>query len=309
MGKARKAAARKGAPRKAAPRKGAAASGWRPKVVVCDVDGTITHKDRRIDAAAVEALREAEAAGVPVVLATGNVLPIAYALAYLVGTSGPIVAENGGLVFWKGEVERRAASDGVEQVARAVEAALGLKRLFTDRWRVTEVAFPEGRSTYAQVLAAARFHPRRAAVRIERTGFAVHIMDRDATKFQGVRRALELLGLAASDAVAIGDSDNDVDMIEGCRAGVALGDASARLKAAADYVAPSPAGGGIRNALEAYGVLKAPARGARGGRGRPRRAWQGRPLRSTRAKGGPRARLARRAPRAARPARRRKTRR
>lgn len=245
---------------------------WRPKVVVCDVDGTITHKDRRIDAEAVDALREAEAAGVPVMLATGNVLPIAYALAYLVGTSGPVVAENGGLVYWRGSVERGAASEGVEQVARDVESALGLKRLFTDRWRVTEVAFPEARSTFEEVLKAAAGHPERARVRIERTGFAVHIMDANATKFRGVARALELMGLSPKDALAIGDSDNDVDMIEGCKAGVALGDGSRRLKEAADFVASAPAGLGIRQALAAFGVLKAPGSRSRGARGPPTRA-------------------------------------
>jgi len=276
--------------------------------VVCDVDGTITHKDRRIDGRAVDELRAAEAAGVPVVLATGNVLPIAYALGYLVGTTGPIVAENGGLIYWRGEVERAASSEQVEAVARHVEAALGLKRLFTDRWRVTEVAFPEAPTTFEDVRAAAARHPGRASVRIERTGFAVHVMDGRATKFRGVARALARLGIAPADALAIGDSDNDVDMIEGCGAGVALGDASAGLKAAADFVAKAPAGAGIREALEAFGVLSAPEGRPRAARERPTRASRRRRPRSTRARRAPRRRPAPRAPRAARPARRRRTR-
>ncbi len=268
-------------------RPGRGALAWRPKVVVCDVDGTITHKDRRIDGEAVEALREAEAAGVPVLFATGNVLPIAYALSYLVGTSGPIVAENGGLVYFRGTVERHAASEGVERVAKDVESALGLTRLFTDRWRVTEVAFPEARSTFDEVLKAAAGHPERARVRIERTGFAVHIMDAKATKFSGVARALELMGRSPRDALAIGDSDNDVDMIEGCHAGVALGDGSSRLKAAADFVANAPAGKGIRQALEAFGVLRARGTRPRGARGQPTRASKARRPRSRRTRQRP----------------------
>lgn len=292
-----------------APRRGARPqAAWQAKVVVCDVDGTITHKDRRIDSAAVDALREAEARGVPVVLATGNVLPIAYSLAYLIGTSGPIVAENGGLVFWKGLVERRAAGRGVERVAQDVERSLGLKRLFTDQWRVTEVAYPEGPSTFAQVVRAARDHPERGTVRIERTGFAVHIMDAEATKFRGVVRALELIGRTPAEAIALGDSDNDVGMIEGCAVGVALGDGSSRLKAAASFVAQKPAGAGIRQALEAYGVLSASGGAAGGRRGRPRRASPGPRPRSTPGRRGSPVPPARQERKVAQPAHRQRTR-
>ena len=65
------------------------------KAVVVDVDGTITYSDRSIDCKAVTALRSLH---VPVVVATGDVLGVVRAVAKLLGTSGIVIAENGGVV-------------------------------------------------------------------------------------------------------------------------------------------------------------------------------------------------------------------
>lgn len=272
-------------------------AGWRPRAVVCDVDGTITFKDRHIDPVAIEALRAVEAAGVPVVLATGNVLPIAYALSYLIGTSGPIVAENGGLLYFRGQVTELANRGPVEAVARDVEDALGLTRLFTDRWRVTEVAFPEQEGTFARVRKRVRENPQGGAVRVERTGFAVHLMAQDAEKFTGVERALGLIGLTPADALACGDSDNDTLMVARCGAGAALADAPPGLRAGATLVTKHVSGRGLAEAFATYGLTRG-ARPAPGARGRPnsgRRTTRTRAARTRRAAPARRPKKARRA--------------
>jgi predicted mannosyl-3-phosphoglycerate phosphatase (HAD superfamily) len=63
--------------------------GWRPKVVAVDIDGTLTDGKKQLDTGAVEALRRLEAAGIPVVLATGNVRAITYGLWRFLNLSGP----------------------------------------------------------------------------------------------------------------------------------------------------------------------------------------------------------------------------
>ncbi len=47
----------------------------RIRAIVTDIDGSITDKRRRISTKAVEAIRTVEGNGVPVMLASGNVLP------------------------------------------------------------------------------------------------------------------------------------------------------------------------------------------------------------------------------------------
>jgi hydroxymethylpyrimidine pyrophosphatase-like HAD family hydrolase len=69
-------------------------------------------------------------------------------------------------------------------------------------------------------------------------------------KAKGMRIALEALGLAREDSVAIGDSANDLDMITYAGAGIAVGNACGELKAAARWVSAPCGQGGITRALE-----------------------------------------------------------
>ena len=73
------------------------------EAIAVDIDGTITDEKRQICISAIEALRKAEAKGIPTIIVTGNVVNYAYATEVLIGCSGGLVAENGGVVFKEGE--------------------------------------------------------------------------------------------------------------------------------------------------------------------------------------------------------------
>jgi len=77
----------------------------RIKVVAADVDGTLTVRrgNLLLSLEAVEAIRELEARGITVVLASGNSVPVTAGLARYIGARGPSVAENGCVVFHGGE--------------------------------------------------------------------------------------------------------------------------------------------------------------------------------------------------------------
>lgn len=62
--------------------------GWKPKAVAVDIDGTITDSNKKIHLGAIAALRRLEEAGIPVILATGNVRGITYGLWRFIGASG-----------------------------------------------------------------------------------------------------------------------------------------------------------------------------------------------------------------------------
>ena len=64
--------------------------GWCPRVVVIDIDGTITDGKKHLSTEAVQAVRRLEDAGIPVVLATGNVRPVTYGLWRFLGLSAPM---------------------------------------------------------------------------------------------------------------------------------------------------------------------------------------------------------------------------
>ena len=78
----------------------------------------------------------------------------------------------------------------------------------------------------------------------------VEITDVRATKGTALLWLCEHLGVAVADTVAFGDSGNDLSMIEVAGDGVAMGNASPEVKAAADHVAPPCDEAGVARYLE-----------------------------------------------------------
>ncbi|MDR1505994.1 MAG: Cof-type HAD-IIB family hydrolase [Treponema sp.] len=74
------------------------------------------------------------------------------------------------------------------------------------------------------------------------------------SKSGGMRTVLDALSLTREDCVAIGDSENDLDMVSFAGTGIAVGNACDRLKAAADWVSAPCGKGGIVRALEHLGL-------------------------------------------------------
>jgi hydroxymethylpyrimidine pyrophosphatase-like HAD family hydrolase len=71
-------------------------------------------------------------------------------------------------------------------------------------------------------------------------------------KAWGMDRALAALGLTRDAAVAIGDSENDLDIVEAAGTGIAMGNACDALKARAKAVTGIVGQGGVAEALKKY---------------------------------------------------------
>lgn len=74
---------------------------------------------------------------------------------------------------------------------------------------------------------------------------AADIIPADGGKGVGVRKILEYYHIPREDAIAFGDGDNDMEMLEAVGTGVAMENASDRLKAAADDLCGHVAADGI----------------------------------------------------------------
>lgn len=220
------------------------------RAVAVDVDGTLTGSDRRVSLEAVAALRKVEDSGVPVMLASGNVLPIAYALAQYLGFKGPVIAENGGLVCYQQRVWTLGDSSKPTEALRYLESKMNIERLFTDRWRVTEVGLKRETDldTVRELLST---HD----VDVQTTGYAVHIMEKGMDKILGVKLGCELLGISPKEVAAIGDSENDAMMLSECGWGIAIGNAMEQSKRVADHVTTRDNGAGVVEALAWLGLI------------------------------------------------------
>ncbi|MGC3968051.1 MAG: HAD hydrolase family protein [Pirellulales bacterium] len=69
-------------------------------------------------------------------------------------------------------------------------------------------------------------------------GFMCEIAPAGATKWSGVRFLADQWGIADEEIVAVGDDVNDLPMLAGSGLGIAMGNAVAELKDAADHIAP-----------------------------------------------------------------------
>ena len=74
-------------------------------------------------------------------------------------------------------------------------------------------------------------------------------------KAAGITKLLEHYGIQKSETMAFGDGENDVDMFRAVGISVAMGNACAEAKEAADYVTDDIDQDGIWNALKHFGVI------------------------------------------------------
>ena len=81
------------------------------------------------------------------------------------------------------------------------------------------------------------------------------ISERDTTKGSAIELLLAHLGLDAADAVAVGDSWNDVEMFQLCGVAVAMGNAHDELKELADFVTTNVLDDGVANAFRRLGLI------------------------------------------------------
>ncbi len=221
------------------------------KAVAVDIDGTLADGERSISLEAVAALRQVERSGVPVMLASGNVLPIAFGLSQYLGFKGPVIAENGGIVFCKQKAWVLGDPTGPRKAYEYLVTKMDAPRLFTDQWRQTEIGL-KGEVDFEKVKRVLEGRD----VDVQTTGFAVHIMRKGMNKFVGVKKSCELLGITPEDVAAFGDSDNDEMMVRECGFGIAVANALEETKLAASYVAKKEDGDGIVEGLEWLGLIR-----------------------------------------------------
>ena len=74
-------------------------------------------------------------------------------------------------------------------------------------------------------------------------------------KGKAVERLCEFLGVSREDTIAVGDSMNDLEMLQAVETGICMADGSSSLKKIADMVCPSVTEDGLYNAFEKLGLI------------------------------------------------------
>lgn len=220
------------------------------KVLATDVDGTLTSKREGICLQALQAIRDLEGRGIPVILASARPFPILNILREYVGTSGAVICENGGHVDYKGESLKLGDNRFASVVLRRLEVIHGekVRKAWTNAYNIVDLALVRSISPES-ILGVIEDFP---SLRFIDSGFFYHVLPRDVDKGKGLMAAATMMGFDTADVVAIGDSQVDIELLEEAGFGVAVEDSSDDLKEVADLVTENPNGRGF---CEAVGKL------------------------------------------------------
>jgi phosphoglycolate phosphatase (TIGR01487 family) len=218
------------------------------RLVAVDVDGTLTEssKSLRLSPHSIEAIRMLKARGYTIALITGNVLPVAIGLSIYLGTEGPVVAENGCIVFYPDSLREEHVCRGApgSEVVELVKS-MGFKPAWQNRFREHDLAFHMPRDADYSLVRKVRELVEPLGFKVYWSGFALHIQPQGGGKDRGVEAILSHLNLTWDNVAAVGDGENDIPMLLKARLSATTIDSPATVKRAVKYVASKPGGEGF----------------------------------------------------------------
>lgn len=268
----------------------------RIELIALDLDGTVVGEDLVVHEPVRRAIERARRRGVRATLVTGRMFAAARPFAIELGISGAIVCYQGAAIYnverrvalrqtplqldIARDVLARAKADRfhaqcyaddrlyVDEINRfskrytdlaQVEPVVvpDLQRFFADRPTLKIVLVDEPARATAYVEVMKTFLGSRAYVTRSHPDF-VEVIDRGVNKGEALRFIAARAGVALDAVLAVGDSWNDLPLLEAAGIGVAMGSAPPELLARADAVVADVEHDGVAEAIERF-VLTGPA--------------------------------------------------
>ncbi|MDD7794993.1 Cof-type HAD-IIB family hydrolase [Clostridium sp. 'White wine YQ'] len=87
---------------------------------------------------------------------------------------------------------------------------------------------------------------------IRSVDFMLEFMNRGCNKASGLQKLVEYLGISKEEIIAIGDAENDIEMIEYAGLGVAMGNAKEEIKSIANFITKSNEEDGVTFVIEKF---------------------------------------------------------
>lgn len=258
-------------------------SGWRPKLVALDIDGTLVDFDGVMPDSVRVAVRRVVDAGVPVVISTGRSWVASQRIVEQLALPPAMhVCSNGAVVvnYPPFELVHHVTYDPAPVIDRVLEktnAIIAVEEIGVG-YRVS-AAFPDGElygnavhesieslksRPVSRVIVRdpngdeAEFIELAAQLGLHNVSYFVgwscwlDIAPHGVDKASGLDVVCERYGIAPSDVLALGDGRNDIGMLRWAGRGVALGDAPEEVAVAADHVTGIFAEGGTAQELNRW---------------------------------------------------------
>ena len=210
-------------------------------VLASDYDGTLA-TDGRVAPTTLAAVDRWRRAGGKFVLATGRELNDLLATFDRIEICDRVVAENGALLYDPKSQRSRLLCDEIPRafVEKLAERGVGpilAGRGIASTWQPHE-------ATVQQTI-----YEMQLPLEIILNKRAVMVLPHGVDKRSGLQAALEEFKIDRERAVGIGDAENDIQLLDGCGFGIAVGNALPALKQHADWVTVGERGAGVEEAI------------------------------------------------------------
>lgn len=258
------------------------------KMIATDIDGTILPYNADFTPAVTKCISKLSHDGIKVVLVTGRMHSSTLPIAKRLNLRTPIISYQGGMIkdingntLYQADLNSKYASDIIVW-ARKNNIHLNLyiddklyvendndiikyyiKGKFVDytvcsfddlvlenvnKLLAIDIENPDKVSGWVEILKAK--YPDLYIVKS--TPYFCEIGANNATKSNGVKFLCEYWGIKREEVLAIGDQNNDIDLVKAGGIGVAMGNGTAELKECADYITDCVEDDGFVKAVEKF---------------------------------------------------------
>ena len=257
------------------------------KLLALDIDGTILKKDYALSSEVKSAIKSAVKAGVKVVLVTGRMYSATTFIAEELELDTPILCYSGALarntetIFYEklipdtlakavlkeleifdlqvnlyvnDEIYSEAETDVLMEYCekRKLEYKIQSFDKFENIQANKILAIGKTSDSTTQVLKylQSKFSNELFVVKSFPTFCEITI--KDASKGNAILYLAKNWGISPEEIMAVGDQDNDIELLKVAKVKVAMGNATEGLKAVANYIAPSVEDDGVVDAIEKF---------------------------------------------------------
>lgn len=239
------------------------------KLIALDMDGTLLNTNHEVSDRTKDAIKEALAKDIHVVLSTGRGIRACYPYAELLKLESYLITANGGEIW---TVEKELLDQHLHQT-ETIEKLYHLgKEIGVNMWMIsTDGVFnneaPENFNDYKWLKFGCESKDKDKLDKmikemsyyegLELTNSLptnVEVNPVGVSKAKALHFLCEKIGITMDNVMAVGDSLNDIKMIQEAGVGVAMGNAQDAIKKVANFVTDTNNNDGVAKAIEKFAL-------------------------------------------------------
>lgn len=262
------------------------------KLIAIDMDGTLLNSKNMITERTINAIEKAEEKGVQIVLSTGRLLSSARYFSDKLGLKNPVLACNGAIIIDKNReiiysksLEKQVANK-VMDLGKKYNVYFHFYNeecLFTNQYvkevvdyysdkdqkidiriynKDSEILEDKNLNIYKFLFIDNDFEKlaklKEELLSVDRINISkswennLEVMDLEASKGLGLEYICNGLSISRDQVIAIGDSDNDLSMINFAGLGVSMGNGNEMVRNNADYITSTNDEDGVAKVIEKF---------------------------------------------------------